>query len=62
MNATTKYVVSRSLTDADAGAWQNSIVLHGDAADTVAELKTEPGGDLGIVGSVWLVRSLHGGA
>ena len=60
MNATTKYVVSRSLTDADAGAWQNSIVLHGDAADTVAELKTQPGGDLGIVGSVSLVRSLHG--
>ena len=40
-------------------AWQNSIVLHGDAADTVAELKTQPGEDLGIVGSVSLVRSLH---
>ena len=57
LNAATKYVVSRTL--ADAGAWQNSIVLHGDAAGTVAELKAQPGGDLGIVGSVSLVRSLH---
>ena len=57
MNATTKYVVSRTLTD--ASAWQNSILLPGDAASTVAELKTQPGGDLGIVGSASLVRSLH---
>ena len=57
MNATTKYVVSRTLTD--ASAWQNSILLHGDAAGTVAELKSQPGRDLGIVGSVSLVRSLH---
>ena len=57
MNATTKYVVSRTLDD--AGAWQNSILLRGDAASTVAELKAQPGGDLGIIGSVSLVRSLH---
>jgi dihydrofolate reductase len=57
MNATTKYVVSRSLTD--VGAWQNSVLLRGDAAGAVAELKAEPGGDLGIIGSVSLVRSLH---
>ena len=60
MNATTKYVVSRTLEDADA--WQNSILLRGDAADTVAELKARPGGDLGIVGSASLVRSLHAAA
>lgn len=43
MNATTKYVVSRTLED--AGAWQNSIPLRGDAADTVAGLKarSDPG-------------------
>ena len=57
MNATTKYVVSRTLTD--ASAWPNSILLHGDAAAAVAELKAQPGADLGIVGSVSLVRSLH---
>jgi dihydrofolate reductase len=57
MNATTKYVVSRTLADADD--WQNSVLLRGDAAETVAALKAKPGGDLGIVGSVSLVRTLH---
>lgn len=57
MNATTKYVVSTTLEDADA--WENSILLRGDAVDTVAELKDQPGEDLGIIGSVSLVRSLH---
>jgi len=60
MNATTKYVVSRTLRDADA--WQNSILLRGDAADTVAELKARSDRNLGIVGSASLVRSLHAAA
>ena len=60
MNAATKYVISRTLEDADA--WQSSILLRGDAAGTVAELKARPGGDLGIVGSASLVRSLHAAA
>ncbi|MET8758345.1 dihydrofolate reductase family protein [Lentzea sp. NPDC004782] len=51
MNAVTKYVVSRSL--GDAGAWQNSVLLRG--LDDVAALD----GDLSIVGSAALVRSLH---
>jgi dihydrofolate reductase len=57
MNATTKYVVSRTLQDADA--WQNSILLRGDAVEVVAELKAKSDADLGIVGSASLVRSLH---
>jgi dihydrofolate reductase len=57
MNATTKYVVSRTLTDADA--WQNSILLRGDAVGTVAGLKAQPGNDLSIIGSASLVRGLH---
>ena len=44
MNATTKYVVSTTLEDADA--WPNSVLLRGDAAGTVADLKAQPGGDL----------------
>ena len=60
MNPTTKYVVSTTLTD--AGAWANSVLLRGDAADVVAGLKAGPGGDLGIVGSASLVRSLHAAA
>jgi dihydrofolate reductase len=60
MNATTKYVVSRTLEDADA--WQNSILLRGEAAEVVAGLKAQSDRDLGIVGSVSLVRSLHAAA
>jgi dihydrofolate reductase len=60
MNAATKYVVSRTLEDADA--WQNSILLRGDAVDMVADLKARPGRDLSIIGSVSLVRSLHAAA
>lgn len=57
MNAATKYVVSRTLNDADA--WQNSILLSGEAVETVADLKAQPGKDLSIVGSASLVRALH---
>jgi dihydrofolate reductase len=60
MNATTKYVVSRSLEDVDG--WPNSVLLRGDAVDTVARLKAQPGGDLGIIGSASLVRTLHAAA
>lgn len=57
MNAVTKYVVSTTLDD--TGAWQNSVLLRGDATQTVAELKAQKGNDLGVVGSAALVRSLH---
>ena len=57
MNAATKYVASTTL--ADAAAWQNSILLRGDAAATVAGLKAQPGLDLAVIGSASLVRSLH---
>jgi dihydrofolate reductase len=60
MNAATKYVVSRTLEDADA--WQKSILLRGDAVDMVAELKAQSGRDLSIIGSASLVRSLHAAA
>jgi dihydrofolate reductase len=57
MNAATKYVVSRTLQDADA--WQNSVLLRGNAVDTVTELKAQPGNDLSIIGSASLVHALH---
>jgi dihydrofolate reductase len=60
MNSATKYVVSRTLEDADA--WPNSILLRGEAAEVVAELKAQSDRDLGMVGSVSLVRSLHAAA
>ena len=57
MNAATKYVASRTLTDADE--WQNSRLLPGEAVDTVRALKGQPGNDLSIIGSAALVRDLH---
>jgi dihydrofolate reductase len=60
LNAATKYVVSRTLEDADA--WENSILLRGDAVDTVAKLKAESDRNLRIIGSASLVRSLHAAA
>ncbi|WIX79958.1 dihydrofolate reductase family protein [Amycolatopsis carbonis] len=57
LDAATKYVASTTLENADA--WQNSILLPGDAVSSVARLKAEPGRDLAIVGSAALVRSLH---
>ena len=60
MNAATKYVASRTLEDVDA--WQNSILLRVDAVETVAALQAKSDGNLGIVGSASLVRSLHAAA
>jgi len=57
MNAVAKYVVSTTLQDADA--WVNSVLLRGDAVDTVAELKAQLGNDLSIIGSASLVATLH---
>jgi len=57
MNAATKYVVSRTLKNAEA--WQNSVLLRGDAVEEVAKLKARPGHDLSIIGSASLVQGLH---
>lgn len=52
-----KYVVSRTLGDVDA--WSNSVLLRGEATETVADLKDQPEEDLGIIGSASLVGALH---
>lgn len=56
LDAADKFVVSRNPNL--ALPWQNSTLLAGNAADTVAELKQTDGDDLGILGSGDLVRSL----
>jgi dihydrofolate reductase len=58
LDNTQKYVASRTL--AEPLPWKNSTLLEGDAADAVAELKERPGGDLVVLGSGELVRSLMG--
>jgi dihydrofolate reductase len=56
LDNSTKYVASRTLSE--PLPWSNSILLEGDAAEAVAGLKREPGGDLVVLGSGELVRSL----
>jgi dihydrofolate reductase len=56
LNGVRKYVVSRTLTE--PLPWQNSTLLPGEAADTVASLKKEPGPDLAVLGSGQLVATL----
>ena len=61
MNAMPKYVVSNTLSDADA-SWHNSTVVRGDAAAEVKALKDAVAGDLLVAGSASLVQTLveHG--
>jgi dihydrofolate reductase len=56
LNSRQKYVASTTLTE--PLPWVNSTLLRGDVADAVAELKGQPGGDITILGSGELVRSL----
>lgn len=57
LNQSRKYVVSRTLRE--PLPWSNSVLLRGDAAETVARLKNEdPGSDLCVLGSLTLVQSL----
>jgi dihydrofolate reductase len=59
LEASTKYVVSRSPRELE---WQNSVLLEGDAVDTVADLKAREDGGIVILGSGELVQALlpHG--
>ena len=56
LNNSLKYVASRNLKE--PLPWQNSSLLSGDAAETVARLKQQPGKDLAILGSGELMQTL----
>jgi dihydrofolate reductase len=56
LNASRKYVASRSLKE--PLAWANSTLLEGDVGDAVAHLRDEPGKNVLILGSGELLRSL----
>ena len=56
LDNTQKYVASTTLRE--PLPWKNSTLLHGDAADAVAKLKSGDGGNLTVLGSGVLVQSL----
>jgi dihydrofolate reductase len=55
LNRVSKYVVSSTLEDPQ---WENSTVLRGDLTEEVRALKARPGKEIGVTGSVTLVRAL----
>jgi dihydrofolate reductase len=58
MNRVQKYVVSDTLSDADA-TWEPTKIIRGaDLAKEVSALRDQPGGYLNVMGSASLVRTL----
>jgi dihydrofolate reductase len=57
LNATTKYVASRGKPEL---TWQNSHLLEGDVVAAVADLKAGDAGNICVLGSGELVRTLLG--
>jgi len=56
LNTKPKHVASKTLSD--PLEWQYSTVLPGEVAESVAALRQEDGGDLLVIGSTVLVRTL----
>ncbi|MEW2414789.1 dihydrofolate reductase family protein [Streptomyces sp. NPDC046866] len=57
MNSLPKHVVSGSLTEADL-TWNSALIPADKATARIRELRAAEGGDLGVLGSPTLVRSL----
>jgi dihydrofolate reductase len=58
LNGVAKYVVSSTMSDPD---WQNSTVLTGDPIERTTELKSGPGKDIVLTGSISLAHALIAG-
>jgi dihydrofolate reductase len=58
LNRVAKYVVSSTMTDP---RWDNSTVLTGDAVEAAAALKSQPGKDIVLTGSIRLAHALIAG-
>jgi dihydrofolate reductase len=55
LNRVRKYVVSSTMTEP---GWENSTVLSGDPVEAVRALKTQPGKDIVVTGSITLCHTL----
>jgi len=58
LNETKKMVFSSTLTTAPWGQWPGAEIITGEAAATIKQLKSLPGMDMVIWGSISLVQSL----
>ena len=58
LNRVAKYVVSSTMSDPE---WQNSTVLTGDPIERISELKSQPGKDIVLTGSISLAQALIAG-
>jgi dihydrofolate reductase len=58
LNQVAKYVVSSTMSDPE---WQNSTVLSGDPLQRTTELKSHPGRDIVLTGSISLAHALIAG-
>ena len=59
INRVQKYVVSDTLSEADVGAWKPTTIIRvGSLAKEVSALRSKPGGDVYVYGSLTLVRAL----
>ena len=57
LNRVRKYVASSTMRDEDV-TWHNTTLLKGDVVEAVRGIKQEPGGNIGVLGSGNLVRTL----
>jgi dihydrofolate reductase len=55
LNSVRKYVASTTL---DRLEWNNSTLINGDVAEEIAKLKSEPGGEIQVLGSGGLIQTL----
>ena len=61
INRAPKYVVSNTLSAADVAAWKPTTIIRGaDMIKEVSALRSRPGGDIYVYGSLTLVRALLG--
>ncbi len=55
LNSVNKYVVSHTMQEP---AWENTTGIRGPLTEEVERLKREPGGEIGVTGSISVVHSL----
>ncbi|WP_099372229.1 dihydrofolate reductase family protein [Sphingobacterium sp. 1.A.5] len=58
LNSTNKLVVSTSLKEVSWGKWNNAAIINENIIDSIRELKSKPGKDIVVWGSLTLAKSL----